>query len=357
MATKIKDQATAQRAALKLNEGIEAPATGEPNAPREKGTTERLFPAFMTDDGAIVNRPVRNSAEDVSPIVLAPETPKADLQGQTPQTQTPTAPSYLSESELKGKMAKIKVDGIEQDVPAEELFKLTQLERHSNSKLMKLAQERAEFERERASFLAQRTVPQDPVKPTKQDPQPKKSDEVQALEARLSQMEGFIAQQQETLRPAIQEAGISRVEKLAKERLGADDFRSYFDKVKEIAVSKAQDAQMKGDPNWRQFDSDGFYFETYKEMKIKDLLSKPATSTVNPNAPVLRTQEGAPIVMTNSGQPVSLPVFEGSSGVPSRQSPDANWQGTYNALFTRAQKSGSESDWAALYRHKMSSRE
>jgi hypothetical protein len=353
MATKIKDQATAQLAALKLNEGIEVPANGEPNTPREKTTSERLFPAFTTDDGAIVNRPVRNLTDTNTPVPVT-ETPQADLQGQTPPTQTPTAPVYLSDTELKGKMVKLKVDGIEQDVPAEQLLKLNQLERHSNTQLMKLAQEKAEFERERAAFIAQRSQPQqDTQKQTRQEPVVKKNAEVEALEARLAQMEGFIAQQQETLRPAIQESGIKRVEQLAKERLGTDDFRSYFDKVRDIAVSKAQEAQLRGDPNWKQFDTDGFYFETYKEMKIKDLITKPPAPMTNSNSPVLTTQQGAPVIMNSSGQPVSLPSFESSSGVPSRQNPDANWQGTYNALFSRAQKSGSEADWAALYRHKM----
>lgn len=355
MATKIKDQATAERAALKLNEGIEVPAIGEPNTPREKTTSERLFPAFTTEDGAITNRPVRNMTDMNTPVPVT-ETPKAEPQGQIPPTQTPTTPIYLSETELKGKMVKLKVDGIEQDVPADQLVKLTQLERHSNAQLMKLAEERAALERDRASFMAQR-MPPDP-KPVKQEPAVKKSAEVEALEARLMQMEGILAQQNETLRPAIQEAGIKRVEQLAKERLGSDDFRSYFDKVREIAISRAQEAIAHGRPqDARMYDSDSFYFEQYKEMKLKDLLSKPSVPTANPSAPVLQTQHGAPVIVNNSGQPVSIPSFESSSGVPSRATPDASWQSTYSSLFQRAQKSGSESDWAALYRHKMSARD
>jgi len=352
MATKIKDQATAERAALKLNEGIEVPANGEPTTPREKTTSERLFPAFTTEDGGIINRPVRNLSDTVIPLPVE-ATPDPAAQNQIPQTQAPTMPIYISESDLKGKMAKLKVDGIEQDVPADQLLKLNQLERHSNAQLMQIAKEKAELERERAAFLASRTPNPELQKQTKQESTQKKSPEVEALEARIAQMEGFMALQQETLRPAIQESGIKRVEQMAKERLGTDDFRSYFDRVREVAVSKAQEAQLKGDPNWKQYDSDLFYLEMYKEMKIKDLMSKPSTPATNSNAPRLETQQGAPVVMNNSGQPVSLPAFESSSGVPSRQSPDANWQATYNALFARAQKSGAELDWAALYRHKM----
>jgi len=356
MAVKIKDQATAEKAALKLNEGIEVLKTGEPNAPKEKTTSERLFPAFTTEDGAIINRPVRNLTDNGSQLP-ATETPVTKPQDQVPQTQTPTAPSYLGESELKGKMVKLKVDGIEQDVPAEQLLKLNQLERHSNAQLMKLAEERAALERDRAAFNASRSQPQEPQKPTKQEPPTKKTAEVEALEARLAQMEGFLAQQQEMLKPVAQEAGIKRLESLAKERLGADDVRTYFDKVKEIAVSRALDAQSKGDPNWRQFDTDGFYFETYKDLKLKDLLSKPTTPQPQTTAPVLQTNTGAPVITNNSGQQVNIPTFEGSSGVPGRENPDASWQSTYARLFQAAQKSGSEADWAALYRHKMTARE
>lgn len=355
MATKIKDQATAERAALKLNEGIDVPATGEPITPREKTTSEKLFPAFTTDDGGIVNRPVRNLTDTNMPVPVT-ETPKAEPQSQIPMTQTPPAPIYLNESELKGKMVKLKVDGIEQDVPADQLLKLNQLERHSNAQLMKLAEERAALERDRATFLSQRTQTTPEQKPTKQEPAVKKSVEVEALEARLAQMEAQIVQQNETLRPAIQEAGIKRVEQLAKDKLGADDFRFYFDKVREVAMAKAQDALSRGNQNEaRMYDSDSFYYETYKDMKIKDLMAKP--SVLNPTAPVLQTQQGAPIIMTNSGQPVSLPSFESSSGVPSRENPDANWQSTYNALLAKATQSGSNDDFLALYRHKMKARE
>src|ERR1019366_5722693 len=109
MATKIKDSATAERAALNLNNGIEVPAASEPNAPREKGTTERLFPDFMTSDGAIVNRPVQKG---VPPVNVA-ETPATVPQTQTPQAQAPTAPVYIKPEDMVGKMARLKVDGVE----------------------------------------------------------------------------------------------------------------------------------------------------------------------------------------------------------------------------------------------------
>ena len=345
MATKIKDSATAERAAMNVNKGIEVPATGEPNAPKEKTTSERLFPEFVTSDGAIVNRPIPQ--EPSVPAKVA-ETPAPAFQGQTSPTQAPTAPTYLKPDELAGKMVKLKVDGIEQDVPASELIKLTQLERHSNAQLMKIAQDRAQLERDRQELMSRPVMPEPK---TPKQPEVKKTPEIEALEMKLAQMEQAMAQERALLQPQIQEAGIKRVEQMAKERIGADDFRSYFDRVREVALSKAQEAQLRGDPNWKQYDTDGFYFETYKEMKLKEMLSKP----VNPNpsnAPVLQTQTGAPVVVNNNGQPVSIPSFESSSGVPARTSPTADWQATYNRLLKTAQSEPTNENWMAVMRHK-----
>lgn len=353
MATKLKDAATAERAALRLNQGIEVPVKeGEPPAPKEKTTAERLFPDFVTEDGTIQNRPVVKNQP-----APATETPTPVPQDQITPATPPTSPTYLKPDELAGKMVKLKVDGIEQDVPASELIKLTQLERHSNAQLMKMAQERAQFERERAEWMARQQQPPTTEKPPKDKPEVKKPAEIEALEARLAQMEQDRMRERELLLPQIQEAGIKRVEAMAKEKLGTDDFRAYFDRVRDMAVSRAQEAQARGAlQEAAGYDSANFYFETYKEMKLKDLLSKPASpASVNPNVPALVTETGAPVVVNNSGKPVSIPTFEGSSGVPSRTSPSSDWQTTYNTLLARAKQQPTDDNWMAVMRHKMRS--
>jgi hypothetical protein len=358
MATKIKDSATAERAALKLNEGIEAQVKeGEPVAPREKTTSEKLFPEFTTEDGAITNRPVK-PFQDLSKALPVTATPTPELQGQKTPLETPTAPVYLTSEEMAGKMVKLKVDGIEQDVLATEALKTHQLERSLNARMERLAHEsmRVEDERQKLADERRRLASQaDPQKPSK--PDVKKSPEVETMEARLAQMESFLAQQQETLRPAIQEAGIKRVEQMVKSQIGADDFRTYFEKIRDGALEQMANPDVANDPNARRFyDSDGYYFEKYKEMKLRDVLTK-QTTPANPNAPALVTSQGAPLVVNNNGVPVSMPAFESSGGVPSRTSPDADWQGTYNALFKRARESGEQGDWMAVYRHKITARE
>lgn len=353
MATKIKDQATAERAALKLNQGVEVvEKPGEPPAPKEKTTSEKLFPEFMTDDGGVVNRPVKPFT-DVSKPLPAAATPESTPQNPTPPAPTPTAPVYLRPEELTGKMVKLKVDGIEQDVPAESLIKTNQLERHLNAQLMSLAQERKQLEDDRKRLQAQPPAKTpDPAKPPE-----KKNPEAEALEVRLAQMQAQFENLQQTMLPAIQESGIKRVEQMAKERLGTDDFRAYFDRIRDSAYTEMAKPEVATNPQARAyFDSDAFYFQKYQEMKLKDLISKPPVPTPtppNPNAPALMTQQGAPVVLNNSGQPVSIPTLESSGGVPSKVSPDASWQSTYNALFQRAQTTGNQEDWMAFYRHKV----
>jgi hypothetical protein len=353
MATKIKDQASAERAAMKLNEGIEVADKGEPNTPREKTTSERLFPAFTTDDGAITNRPVRPTELSGPLPVMA--TPESVPQDQTPKTETPTTPTYLKLEEMVGKMVKTKVDGVEKDVPADEVFRSHQLERHLNAQLMQVAQERKQLEDDKRRFVTQ---PIEPQKPVTKEPAVKKAPEVEALEQRLIQMEQAMAQERALLMPQIQEAGIKRVEQMAKDRLGTDDFRTYFEKIRNSALEEAAKPDVSNNPQARAyFDSDAYYFQKYQELKLKDLITKPSVSASVSNAPVLQTPEGAPVVISNSGKPVSIPSFESSGGVPSRVSPDASWQSTYNALFQRAKESNSQEDWVALYRHKTASGE
>jgi hypothetical protein len=344
MVTKIKDSATAEKAALNLNKGLEPTVPTEPNAPREKGTTERLFPDFMTQDGGIVNRPVPKDVPATETVVVVAPT-------QTPQTQAPTAPIYIKPEDMVGKMAKLKVDGVEQDVPAEDLFKVKQLERHSISQLEQLAKERAQLERDRAEFLARNQAPIEPPKPIKQE---KKLPEVEALESRLAQMEQSIAQERAILMPQIQEAGIKRVEQMAKERTGFDDYRAYHERIRQEAFAEAQKAQAAGDMQAvKFFDSDGFYFQKYQEMKLRDLSAKPIPTTpINPQAPVLQTQQGAPVIVNNNGEVRSIPNFESSSGVPSSPSENQNWQGTYQSLLARAKADPTDLNWMAVMRHK-----
>ena len=349
--TIVKDQATATFAAQNLSKGEELPGkVVEPNAPKVKSTAEKLFPEFVTDDGTIVNRPVNQLADAKKPSP-ATETAAPVAPNLTPPTTTPTSPSYLKPDELTGKMAKVKVDGIESDVPAESLIKNYQLERHLNAQLMNLAEERRKLELERSYLKAPKPETAVPDKPKEVS----KNNEVASLEAQIAQMQAQMEGLQQTLIPQIQEAGIKRVEKMVKERIGTDDFRDYFERIRDNAQAEALKPEVASNPqvrNW--YDSDAYYFQTYQEMKLKELTSKsqnpiPAQNT---NKPALVTQSGAPVVVTNSGKPVSVPSIEGSGGVPSKADPDGNWASRAQQAFDLARQTGRTEDWVAYYKVK-----
>lgn len=345
--TIVKDKATAEFAAQNLEKGAELPGqVSEPNTPKPKSTSEKLFPEFVTDDGTVVNRPVK-AFEDKAKVLPVTETPAPAAPTQTPPTTAPTAPSYLKNDEMTGKMVRVKVDGIESDVPAESLVKNYQLERHLNAQLINLAEERRKLEADR------RFPTPDAPKPGKAPEPVKRSDEVQALEAQIAQMQAQMQGLQQTMLPAIQESGIKRVEQMAKERLGTDDFRTYFDRIKQSAIEEASKPEVAANPQARAyFDSDGYYFQKYQEMKLKDMMSKPTAPAPNPNAPALVTQQGAPVILTNQGQPVSIPTFESSGGVPSRVDPNGNWAAQAQAAFDVARQTGRTEDWVAYYKLK-----
>lgn len=349
--TIVKDKATAEFAARNLEKGDELPGqVSEPNAPKPKSSAEKLFPEFVTDDGTIVNRPVR-PFEDKAKALPAAATPTPAIPTQTPPTTAPTVPSYLKTDEMTGKMVRVKVDGIESDVPAESLVKNYQLERHLNAQLINLAEERRKLESDRMTLIQKPNIPIPEIKPGKEVP---KTPEVSALEVRLAQMQAQMEGLQASLVPQIQEAGIKRVERMAKERLGTDDFRSYFERIKAEANTEASKPELANNPQARQwFDSPDFYFQKYQEMKLKDLISKPsATIPANPNTPALVSQTGAPVILTNQGQPVSMPTFESSGGVPSKADSNGNWAAKAQAAFDMARQTGKTEDWVAYYKVK-----
>ena len=99
-----------------------------------------------------------------------------------------------------------------------------------------------------------------------------------------------------------------------------------------------------------------FYFQKYQEMKLHDLSSKTSVASSEPSriqrAPVLQTQEGAPVVVNNSGKPVSIPTFEGSSGVPSTPSDNQVIGKARTTAYTRISNRILAMLSLALMRHK-----
>ncbi len=353
----IKDRATAEEAALNLDRpGSEPPApkAGEPVTPTNPSTAAKLFPDFVSEDGLIVNRPVKDFADKGRGIAPVAATPPPAITPATSTPPAPTAPGELDLSKLPdGTMVRIKVDGVEMTVPAKEALKNIQLERHNTQKSQELARERAALEVERAALRNQQPPPAAPPKEPQQTPPPKASPEAE----RIANLERQIAELNASIAPQRFQSGVDKLDERAKQELGATDFKEYVPKIRAFVDAELAKPEVAANPQLlQQLDSQGFWYAKYQEMKLKDVLSgqKPVApvltpSSVVPAAPVVAAPAGTHLVLDRNNQPVIVPMVEGSTGVPSRTSPDQDWQSRYQAAFAVATKTGRSEDWQKVF--------
>lgn len=353
----VKDQATAIEAALNLDRpGSEpAPKPGEPATPRKASTSSKMFPEFVTEDGLIVNRPVKPFEDTKLPPVAA--TPASAPAPAIPTPPVPTPAGELDLSKLpEGTMVRVKVDGVEMTLSAKDALKNIQLERHLTIQGQKLAQERAALEAERAAFK------QPPIQPKPGEPAvpaaaaPKTSPEAERIAALEKQLQDLSA----AFAPQRFQSGLNRLAERAKQELGATDFLEYAPKIQAFVDGELAKPEVAANPAiLQQLDSQGFWYAKYQEMKLRDVLSgvKPAAPVLTPasivpaSAPVV-APAGTNIVLDKNNNPVVVPILESSSGVPSRIAPAADWQARYQAAFDVATKTGRTEDWQTVFRLK-----
>lgn len=355
----IKDQATAIEAALNLDRPAptSVPKAGEPPAPRVPSTTSKLFPDFVSDDGLIVNRPVkqfedrgREAPPAVATLATAPVAP-------TSSPSAPTAPGELDLSKLPdGTMVRVKVDGVEMTLPAKEALKNIQLERHLTIKSQELARERMALEAERAALKQPPVPPKAGEASQTPAPTPKPSPEAE----RIAALERQIAELNAAVAPQRFQAGLNRLAEKAKTELGATDFLEYAPKIQAFVDAELAKPEVAANPQvLQQLDSQAFWYAKYQEMKLKDVLSgaKPAApvltpSNVVPVGPTETAPPGTTLVLDRNNKPIVVPILEGSTGIPSRVSPDQDWQSRYQAAFETAKKTGLTEDWQKVFRLK-----
>lgn len=117
--------------------------TSTPAEPKTPTTTEKLFPDFFEKDDKGESHITSQRQGDEPPVEppapppAAPE-PKPAVPAAAAE---PKAPEYLDLSQISGKLVKLKVDGVEMDVPAEEVFKNHQLDRHLTQRGQSLAEQ------------------------------------------------------------------------------------------------------------------------------------------------------------------------------------------------------------------------
>jgi hypothetical protein len=352
----IKDRATAEEAALNLDrKGSEPQKPGEPVTSTAPSTAAKLFPDFVSEDGYIVNRPVKDFEDKGRGTEPVAATPSPVVAPSAPLTPAPTAPGELDLSKLpEGTMVRIKVDGVESTVSAKEALKNIQLERHLTQKSQELARDRAALEAERASLRQPApAVPKAPEPPPVQGKPPAEDPRIAALQAQIADLNAAIA-------PQRFQSGLNRLADRAKQELGATDFLEYSPKIQAFVDSELAKPEVAANPQaLRQLDSQEFWYSMYKDMKLKDALSgqKPVApvltpSNVVPTMPSTPAPAGTQLVLDKNNQPVIVPMVEGSNGVPSRTSPDADWQSRYQAAFVVAQKTGRTEDWQTVFRLK-----
>ena len=357
----IKDQATATEAALNLDKkGSDSQAgdQGEPGASRRPSTAARLFPEFISDDGSVVNRPVKPFVDKDKGLPSVPATPPPATAPSATTPPAPTAPGELDLSKMpEGTMVRIKVDGVEMTVPAKEALKNIQLERHLTQKSQELARERMALEAERAALRNAPPVQPKPVEPaTPPAPSAKSSPESE----RIANLERTIANLQAAIAPQQFQSGLNRLAERAKQELGATDFLEYAPKIQAFVDGELAKPEVSANPAFlQQLDSQAFWYAKYQEMKLKDVLSgqKPIAPVLTPanvipaSTPMV-APAGTTLVLDKNNQPVIVPMVEGSTGVPSRTSADQDWQVRYQAAFATAQKTGRTEDWQTVFRLK-----
>lgn len=369
--TLVKDPATATQAALSLDRKVsqDPPKPGETPAPRPKGTTETLFPEFV-HDGVIMARPLPT---DVTPNpAVPPSTPSGqspskapDPASQTPPPASTTPKVYLSPEEMAGKLVKIKVDGVETEVPAESLLKSQQLEKHLNTQIETNARILKDLQRREAELTRAPTPPiplavVDPSKPPDPlKPPVKVSPELKAIQDQVQELTRTLVDLQATVLPQRYENGITELAARARTELGADDFTAYVPQIRAFVDAEVAKPEVSANKeHLKILDSKEFWYGKYKEMKLKDMLAgktppAAAPSTTPPAARTVPPPGTAPVIVDNRGNPVSMPSIEGGGGTSSQ--PPARSQAVERAqqLFEVARNSnGSTEAWMAYLKAK-----
>lgn len=319
-------------------------------APGPKSTVETLFPDFIGPDGHLMEKP--NVSLGREPGDVFDPTPATDKGGQQPPAPTPPAPGapqYLDLSSLEGKMVKLKVDGVEIDVPASSLAKNYQLEAHLTQKGQRLADQEKILQdvlKEAINRPPTGTPPAAGATPPNSDA-PSDIPEVAKVQAELKKTQAELAQVTAATAHIRVEQGLKAIDADIRRTTGADDFMTYAPKIQDLARSLCKDPKNPTPQEVAAFDSVAFYRATYSEMKLKDMIAgKPATP---PPAAPPAGQPPQPGVERRPAPSVS--VVDGA-GSPAIDRTGSDWNGRYKAALQKATTTGDLNDWAEVNRLK-----
>lgn len=272
----------------------------------EISTSMRLFPEEFTD----------NPAE---PEVA--EKPAENVETHVAKTEE----EVISLDVLKGKKVKVKIDGEERIVNAEDVWKGYQTDQHLTKKgqtlgeeRRKLLDERRQLEELKSSLLAKQQEVKKPVPEEVEAWKDTIDPFISPVNQRVEQLEQVLSQMREVVRPVQYENNLKQLDSTFKKD-GFDDFRDYVPRIEE-AIYKMPEGQQRSYDSWEG------YRALYMEMKLKDMKSQTSVSA----RPVSSDERPIPPVAVESGSSAKSPV-------------DVDAQ--YNKAFERATKSGRTEDW------------
>ena len=215
-------------------DGTSTPAAEEATP----STTEQLFPDFFVGEGD--QRQITMQRQEMPPPPEKPAEPPKPAEPEVPPAE-PAAkgPEYLDLSQISGKLVKVKVDGVETDVPAEELVKNYQLDRHLTQRGQSLAAKEKELKQANDELLAaQREAAEAPPPPAGTTSKP--DTRVEAALKKVAELEAAI-------KPVVTkekvDAGLERLDRMVRANLGFEDFKA---KIPEV---RAEIAKQVNDPN------------------------------------------------------------------------------------------------------------
>lgn len=231
---------------------------------------KQLFPDAYGQPEATppVTEPKENAKEEGA-IIPTPEpsvTPPAPPVEATPP---PVTIDYLDLEAVKGKKAKLKVDGKEIEVPAEELIRNYQTWQHLSRVGQVLGEQKKSIKEELARLeqLRQPTQAQEEVNSWKEVVDPY----IRPVNAEVEALKVQVTNLNEALRPTVIKSNVDRTDEMLKVK-GLTDFKEYYPRIQNFILENIPPDQL------HQFDNQDTFVALYHEMKLEDMVKAPAKS-------------------------------------------------------------------------------
>lgn len=317
------------------------PGASDAGKPAEPTSTEKLFPDFYVEGEDGKKELTTERQDSPEPEKPAAEAPKPPVTPEPPKTPEPKAPEYLDLSQISGKLVKTKVDGVETDVPAEELLKNFQLDRH----LTQRSQSLAEQEKALKELHGELTKIKDEVKTTVkgedgETPDPRLETvlkKIDAIEQRISKPQ---------LTKADVDNNLARIAGEVQRNLGYDDFMEMIPQITAEISKNFANPKAPTEQELARFDTMANWYQTYQAVKLRSLKNAPppppAPAPPAKNAPVLDKKPPIP--------PSAIEEAGGASD--GNQEESSQWKVRYDLALKQAKESGTDEAWQDVFRLK-----